>query len=891
MLKKLCLLVYGRDFTLRERLFRASLLVGSIVVFSGIIESMLVGCNLSTVILLFFLLMVLGVALFATFKYRKMDFSATVIGLVIILAVFPDVFFLSGGIEGGAAIWFVFGMFYIFMMFSGKKLIFFFLLDMVVNAMAYGVAYFHPEYVHPLSARFNVFFDSFFAVTLVGCIGGLILNFQMKLFEMERKITEQQKEELEKVSNSKNKFFASMSHEIRTPINAIIGLNEMILRENNTGKTREYAENIQIASKMLLNLVNDILDLSQLEMKRMEIIPAEYQTTELFEELVDMIQIRAKEKKLDFIVDIDENIPSVLYGDKKRIQQVLLNILTNAVKYTNSGSVILNAHAEKVRPDAISLKVTVTDTGIGIRKEDLEYIYDSFKRVDAKRNTGIEGSGLGLSICKYLVDLMDGELTVDSIYTKGSVFTVILEQNIVDETPVGTVRFFEQDRNGKQEAYKQSFEAPEARILVVDDNEVNRYVVAQLLAATKVQIDQAESGMECLEKTKQKFYHVIIMDYMMPEMDGAETLRKVRKQENGLCRESAVLLLSADSVGETRKLCMENRFDGYLEKPVQGDILEEEILKQLPEEIIEYREKKRTSGKSENFIRQISGRKRKNIYITSDCVCELPEDLLAKYDIKLMYFYIKTEKGRFTDTREIDSNSLAQYLSQEGGIAYVDGASVEEYEEFFASMLTQADHVIHISLASRVGKSYETAKAAAKGFDHVHVIDSGLVSCGQGLVVLYAAKLASEGYHTHEICEMIEKMKTRVEANFMIPDTQIYYQHGYMKQATAKICHAFQLHPVMTARQSRMVMVGMRSGKLERAWKHYIRSHLRRKRRINTDIVIITHVGCTVQQLELIREEILRTVPFEKVIIQKASVSNACISGMGTIGISYYLKI
>ena len=215
---------------------------------------------------------------------------------------------------------------------------------------------------------------------------------------------------------------------------------------------------------MLLNLVNDILDLSQIEMKKMEIIPIEYNTEDLFGNLIDMIQVRLAEKKLGFQVDIDENLPSVLYGDVKRISQVLLNLLTNAAKYTETGSVTLSARAESITDGKVCLKISVTDTGIGIRKENLQYLYDAFRRADVKRNMKIEGSGLGLSITKQLVDLMEGEITVDSIYTKGSVFTVLLSQQIIDKTPVGNITFLSRKRPDS-ELYEKSFEAPEARIL------------------------------------------------------------------------------------------------------------------------------------------------------------------------------------------------------------------------------------------------------------------------------------------------------------------------------------------------------------------------------------------------------------------------------------------
>lgn len=890
MLKKLYQIVLGREMPLRERMLRVIILVGGIAAVLGILEYMMLTDTPALLVPLIAMAAVIGIAIVATFKYRKVDFAATLVGIAITVMVFPAMFFLSGGVDGGATIWFVQGLFYVFMMFSGRKLAFFVVVSFIVDAGTYWIAYQYPHLVIPMVSRRAVYLDSFFGVIAVGVSVGAILKFQMKIFETERAVSLSQKEELEKINNSRNEFFANMSHEIRTPINTVIGLNEMILRENPKGETREYAQNIQIASKLLLNLINDILDLSQMEIKRMEIVPVEYQTKELFAELVDLTKVGMKEKGLDFQVDIDETLPSVLLGDEKRIKQVLLNILSNAVKYTQEGSVTFSAHGEMTSEREICLKVSVEDTGVGIRKEDMAYLYDAFRRVDEKNNLRVEGSGLGLAITKQLLDLMGGEISVDSIYTKGTIFTVSLTQQVVDGTPIGDIRLMEREQENDSPYYMQSFEAPEARVLIVDDNEMNAMVVSRLLHATKVQVDIAGSGALCLEKTRQKYYHVILMDYMMPGTNGVETLKAVRKQENGLCRDSAVIVLTANILTGARQLCRDYGFEGYLEKPIQAPKLEAEILKFLPEDIIEYRTDPGDAEEKEKKIQQLSRRNRKRIYITSDCVCDLPDELLEKYDIKLMYLYIKTEKGRFADTREIDSDSLSRYLSCTECRVHADSVSVEEYEEFFAEVLTEAEDVIHISMAAHAGKSYGVAVLAAKGFDHVHVIDSGQISGGEGLIALYAAKLALEGQGVGVICEEIERIKGRIETKFLMPGSRIFYQNGYTNIVTAKLCDALKLHPVLAMRQSRIIIIGVRKGNLERAWKRHIHAQLWWKRKIDTDVVIITHVGCTVKQQQMIREEVLKCVPFDKVIIQRGSFSNACNAGLGTIGIAYYAK-
>jgi DegV family protein with EDD domain len=878
-------LIYGKDVTLRERIFRMVILVADIVTFIGIAECILLR-NISIMIIpLGTLLVFMGIACLLTFKFNKINIAAVVVAFVLVCVVFPEMFLINGGLQGGAPIWFVLGILYVYLMFSGRKLAVFMALTLAVDAFTYWLGYHFKDYVIPMSSTSSSYLDSFFSVAAVGISVGAIVRFQMKMYNAEREVVISQKEELEKLNNSQNTFFANMSHEIRTPINTIIGLNEMILRESKEPEIREYAGNVSIAGKMLLSLVNDILDLSRMEMKRLEILPVEYSTAELFGELRDIIQVRMQEKKLKFIMEIDENLPSVLYGDSRRIKQVLLNLLTNAVKYTNEGSVTMTVRCEFMEDDRMMLRVSVQDTGIGIRKEDMKYLYDVFKRIDEKGNSRIEGSGLGLSISRQLLELMGGEISVDSIYTKGSTFTISLEQKVVVRKAVGSIN--EAENAGADTEYRQSFEAPEARILIVDDNSMNGVVASKLLGATKVQIDIAESGEECLAKTLNKFYHVILMDYMMPGMDGAETLKELRRQENGMCRESAVVVMSANSMSEAMELCRNYDFDGCLEKPIQGELLEREILKFLPEDIVEYMRVDGNSGTiSDTPV--VFKRRRRRVCVTTDCVCDLPEELLKKYDIRVMYLYIRTEHGRFADTREINSDNLSQYITENDCTAKAVSVSVEEYEQFFAEALTHADEIIHVSMAENSGKSYGIAVAAAKGFDHVHIIDSGHISGGEGLVAIYAAKLAQDGLGCSEICDKVNEMKNHVSSGYFAHNADMFCRNGYTNRFVAKICKVCGLHPILGMKNSRIRIVGVDSGETYKSMRRYIRNQLRRKKKINSDIVIITHVGCTVKQQQYIKNEIRKCVQFDRVIVQKSSLSNACNAGLGTVGIAYY---
>ncbi len=894
MWEKILRIVGGKDTELRERMFRTIILFGALAVLIGVMESFFV-MKMDIVLLASFFLMLLFMigTLYLTFKVKKYHLAALLLFVMIVGVMLPVLFFLSGGIYGAAPVWFSLGIVYVFIMFQGKELVICLFLALAVNAVTYWVAYRIPEAVIPMVSEAAVYLDSYFAITAVALIVGLLIKSHMKVYDIEHKQNVLQRKELEASKDSQNAFFANMSHEIRTPINAIVGLNEMILRESDSTEIKNYARDIKVASEMLLGQVNDILDLSQMEIQKMPIIPAQYKTVELFEEVIELMRVRIEKKGLQFIIDIDAAIPSVLYGDAKRLKQILINLLDNAYKYTESGIVKLSAIGEKGENDDFFLKVSVADSGIGIRKEDMEYIYDSFHRFDAGKNGRILGSGLGLAITKQLLDLMNGEIALDSVYTKGSIFTVTVPQRVEDETQIGAIDYFNERMSETEEIYRPVFEAPKARILIVDDNSLNVKVASSLLSATKVKIDVAANGQECLEKTKEHQYHVILLDYMMPGMNGAEILKQIRKQENGLCRKSGIIALTANAVSNAHEAYQAQGFDSYVEKPIDGKTLETEILRLLPKDVIEYEEDEKSLSVVSTkvpLIRRTSVKKRKKVYVTTDCTCDLPEEYMKKYDILPAYIYIETPNGRFVDTKEIDSDSLKLYLKDDKSTAVAQSLTVEEYEQFFAEALSQAEKVIHISLASYMGDSYEKALSAAKSFDHVQVIDSGQSSSGQGLLALYAAKLAMDGTDAAEICENVERAKTHIRTRAVAPGATLFYQKKLMRIFGERMCHFFKLHPMVRLHPKRMVPEMLFGGTMESAWRSMICIHLRKRKKISRKVVYITHVNCNVKQQEMIVREVLKRVPFEKVIVEKASFTTACSTGLGAIGISYYLS-
>lgn len=383
-------------------------------------------------------------------------------------------------------------------------------------------------------------------------------------------------------SEAKGRFLANMSHEIRTPINVVLGMDAMILRESAEPKVREYALDIQNAGQSLLALINDILDLSKIESGKLEIIPVKYDFSSLIHDVMIMITTKAENKGLQIQLNIDEKLPSRMWGDDVRLRQILINLLNNAVKYTEKGSVNLTIKGERQDND-ILLTFVVEDTGIGIRKEDIARLFSEFERIEEQRNRNIEGTGLGISITTQLLSLMDSQLLVESEYGKGSKFYFTLKQGVVDEEPIGDL----EQRIKKQAAdytYNTSFQAPDAHILVVDDNAVNRKVFASLLKETNMQIDEASGGLECLKMVQQKEYDIIFLDHMMSDIDGIETLRRMKEWKDFPCKDTPVVALTANAVSGAREMYLEAGFCNFLSKPIHPEKLEKMIRKMLPQE-------------------------------------------------------------------------------------------------------------------------------------------------------------------------------------------------------------------------------------------------------------------------------------------------------------------
>ena len=402
----------------------------------------------------------------------------------------------------------------------------------------------------------------------------------------------------EEANLAKSTFIANMSHGIRTPIHAVLGMNEMIMRESSEPQIRVYAGNIKKSGNLLLSLVNNILDYSRMEQGNQKLQLVTYETGKLLSNALDVIRLQTNNKNLRLEVFIDEHLPVKLIGDDLKFQQILFNLLTNAVKYTNEGYVRLCVSQKERLGDSVSITVSVEDSGIGIRKEDIAHLTNAFCRVDEKRNRNIEGAGLGLSIASQLLQQMGSQLMIDSEYGVGSIFSFELVQQIADATELGPFSSVSEEDNETPLPVTPRFTAPEAKILVVDDNQMNRFVFQGLLKYLKVQVTFAESGKECLSTIATQHFDLIFMDHLMPELDGIETLHIMKKRSGHLCTDSKVIAVTANAYPDARDFYLKEGFDDFLEKPVEGKQLEAIIYQYLPKSLIRF-----TDNNSEEHTR------------------------------------------------------------------------------------------------------------------------------------------------------------------------------------------------------------------------------------------------------------------------------------------------
>ena len=873
-----------RDF--EERLFLLLPILTEMAMLLVFIGDIYIGEHILEIATLGVALILDPVIVYICLKWHKVQIGSKIVSVLVVFIIMPIVFFFGGGPDGGGILWITYSAIFVGLLVKGRLRMVVLTALFVCAVIDYALAWYFPQLVFGHD-REMYYIDSLLSVIAVGIFSYSMVRFQIGLYWTENERVKKESRRAERLNASQNAFFANMSHEIRTPINTILGLNEMILREDVSDEVREDAENIQASGRLLLTLINDILDLSKLESGQMKLVSGEYQTGSMIKEIASMLAPKAKEKGLEFAVNVSPDVPAALFGDEIRIRQILINVLNNAIKYTDKGRISFSVRAEEGEEDCVSLFFTVSDTGGGIKKEDMPYLFSAFKRVDENRVHHIEGTGLGLSIVKQLTDIMGGRITVDSVYTKGSTFVIEIPQRIADKSGIGTDISDLKTHNTSRAGYRSRFEAPKARVLIVDDNETNLLVERKLLRNTKMLIDEAKSGKEALAKTLETSYQIILMDHLMPEMDGIECEKEIRMQKGGLNKAAKIVALTANAGGDHKKLFEEAGFDGYLTKPVSGEALENEAYRLLPKELITM-----DGGEGDvlsDTVKWMHAHERKKpVMITTESVADLPEELTEQYGIEVISHKVLTAEGCFLDGKEIDARGLHTYMRSENSSVETKPPTTAEYEEFFAEMLTKAEFIVHIALSNGVKhSSFPTAMEAASSFDNVFVFDSGHLSSGQGLLAVEAAKLALEGCSPKEIQQRLRKLIPKIHMEFIVDNLEYLTRSGEVKPFVGRFLNSLMTHPVMTLKKGRMRLSGIYFGAREVSWETFLSHEVGKMKHADKGALFITYTGMEQEELRRIREMVTAKAGFERVYMVQASPSISANCGPKTFGIVY----
>ncbi|MCR4923032.1 MAG: DegV family EDD domain-containing protein [Lachnospiraceae bacterium] len=878
--------IKDHNMNLSDRVFIIFTAISELSLILALLGDIIFKEDIHEIIVLFILTLFIPLIVITGLKRGNMRLTIAILVSGLVFIIIPVIFFFGGGLEGGGVLWIIFSFMYIGLILSGRWRKVMFALLLMVAFGCYLLSYCHPELVSGHS-REMFYIDSFISLILVGVVCFGMSWSQNELLKNENARARKEKERAEELIRAQNRFFTSMSHEIRTPLNSILGLNELTLMDGEaTDEIVRNATGIQGSGKMLLSLINDILDFSKMEAGSMDIVPVDYRVDALITDMVNMTWIKAFEKGLEFNVSIDPDIPRVLHGDDVRIKQIIINILNNAVKYTKSGSIDFNLEGDQQDANTILLSITVSDTGIGIRKEYLPDLFDVFKRVDIEKNRHIEGTGLGLSIVKQLAELMGGFVTVNSVYGDGSTFNVIVKQGVVDKSPIGELNFYNHYRLNRRK-YKSIFRAPQARILIVDDNQLNLDVEKRLLKGTELTIDTALSGRDALELTVKNRYDVILMDHLMPETDGIGCLETIRRQTGGLNRSTPVVVVTANAGSENRELFNRAGFDGYLVKPLSKDSLEETLMRHIPGQKLILSRKLMSMtdslGNSRAYV------KKAMVMVTSTSVCDLPDDIIKSLDIPIIPFRVHTEEGVFKDGLQMNGGELIRYLNSNRD-ANTSPPDIEDYSHFFSDALKRCHHIIHIAMTTSMSNDYEIACEAAKSFDNVTVINSECFSSSQGLLVLLGCKLARQNITVEEIVSEIERIKKNLRCSLLVDTTDYMVKRGSISQRMHKGAGIFDLHPLVKIRKDKEFVSEMLMGSKKSLYRKYIHRAFPADLVPDQGVLFITYVDVPSETLLWLKKEIEKTVHFENVVFQQASAALALNYGPGTLGLMYFIK-
>lgn len=885
--KNLRNLLFDPERKLNERVYILMLIVSIGFLIVALVGDGIYNRNVVEMLTIGGLILLVPFIAYLGVRYNKLDLMIKITSLIIMIAI-PVVFLQAGGAEGAAILWYVFYFLYIGLVMTGWwRIVNLFLLTVMVFAM-FVIEYLHPEIFKPYT-RWIFYIDTSLAVIEIGFVCFIMTWFQNRQFMQENNRAKEETRKVEELNRSQTRFFSSMSHEIRTPINSILGLNEIILRnEDATEEIKNDAENIQGAGRMLLALINDILDFSRIEAGRMDIVPINYSVPSMLSEIVNMIWLGAQQKGLEFKIEVDPSIPLELYGDEVRIKQILVNLLNNAVKYTKEGSVTLRIEKEDSGMDSVLMLFSVIDTGIGIKQDALPYLFDAFERLDEEKNVGIEGTGLGLTIVKQLVDLMGGKITVNSVYTQGTTFMVSLWQKVTNSDAVGEISIGGISGKKNNERYTPGFTAQDARILIVDDNKMNLMVEKKLLEGTGITIDTVMSGEEALSMTISVGYDLILMDHFMPEMDGIECMQLIRKQSGGLNNQAPIIALTANAGSEERELYTNSGFDGYLLKPVSGRQLEETILQHLPENKVIKNETFDFGGLKMNATGIYSHKI--PVLIATNTSCDIPMSVISEQQIDTIPYSIHGDGRIFYDGTEAGADEVLRYM-RSGMEFKSEPPSVFEFERFFGRELMKAHNVIYITASSTMNDEFARAETAAKAYGNVTVFDSGFISGAIGLLVLMAHRMSVQGSTPEKIIEELEAVKARMHLSLITDGSYFTGKRDVFKRVVHNIVKVLSIRPFVKVYDGKYSLGGLTMGdNTARNYEKYVNYALPRLAKPESDLLLILYADMGEEELKRVEEHIRKRFDFENIVFEKASATYALSSGPGSMAIVYFDK-